>query len=188
MSDHVLEEQRRYYAERAPEYDDWWFKRGMYELDADAEARWWRDVAEVEAVLRALGSLGEVVELAAGTGIWTRKLVGSADRVVAVDVNAETCFFSYWLSHVPERRFDRFWALVRGLLRPGGRVFLVDTPPGLHEHEGEIELRQLADGRQFEIVKRCWSPDELTARVTRLGFSLELRVTPGGNILYGGGE
>jgi len=28
MSMSVLEEQRRYYAERAPESDDWWFKRG----------------------------------------------------------------------------------------------------------------------------------------------------------------
>lgn len=99
----------------------------------------------------------------------------------------DTCFFSYWLSHVPEERFDRFWALVRSLLRPGGRVFLVDTPPGTHEHEGELELRQLADGRLFEIVKRCRRPDELTERVLDLGFSLELQVTSGGNILYGGG-
>jgi hypothetical protein len=26
----VLAEQRRYYRERAPEYDDWWFRRGAY--------------------------------------------------------------------------------------------------------------------------------------------------------------
>ena len=32
MSD-VLREQKRYYAERAPEYDDWWYRRGRYELE-----------------------------------------------------------------------------------------------------------------------------------------------------------
>ena len=31
MSD-VLREQKRYYAARAPEYDDWWYRRGRYEL------------------------------------------------------------------------------------------------------------------------------------------------------------
>ena len=84
-----------------------------------------------------------MLELAAGTGIWTRKLVELADRVVAVDANAETLalntseaelvradvfewepaerfdlvFFSFWLSHVPEERFDEFWSLVRGRAR-----------------------------------------------------------------------
>jgi len=32
MSD-LLGEQKRYYAERAPEYDDWWFRRGRYGLE-----------------------------------------------------------------------------------------------------------------------------------------------------------
>ena len=31
MSD-LVAEQKRYYAERAPEYDDWWYRRGRYEL------------------------------------------------------------------------------------------------------------------------------------------------------------
>jgi SAM-dependent methyltransferase len=214
VSAHVLETQRRYYADRAREYDDWWFKRGRYVLDSETERQWWRDVDEVETGLAALRPFGDVVELAAGTGIWTRKLVVHADRVLAVDANAETlalntaaaehvqgdlfawradadfdlCFFSYWLSHVPGDRFDGFWELVRSLLRPGGRVFLVDTPPGIHEHEGELELRELADGRRYEIVKRYWSPAELAARMRPLGFSLDLRVTSGGNILYGSGR
>jgi demethylmenaquinone methyltransferase/2-methoxy-6-polyprenyl-1,4-benzoquinol methylase len=213
VSEALLAEQRRYYAERAPEYDDWWFKRGRWALDPLTEAAWWREVEEVDAALAELRPFGDVVELAAGTGIWTRKLVPHARRVVAVDANAETlarntpaaeqvqadlfawspsatfdlCFFSYWLSHVPHARFDRFWELVRRLLRPGGRVFLIDTPPGIHHHDGEVELRELADGRRFEIVKRCLGPDELSERVRPLGFALDLRVTSGGSILYGSG-
>jgi hypothetical protein len=32
-------------------------------------------------------------------------------------------FFSFWLSHVPPARFEEFWALVRGALKPEGRAF-----------------------------------------------------------------
>jgi hypothetical protein len=34
MSD-VLGEQKRYYAARAPEYDDWWHKRGRYAVEPE---------------------------------------------------------------------------------------------------------------------------------------------------------
>jgi SAM-dependent methyltransferase len=86
VSDPVAE-QKRYYAERAPEYDDWWYRRGRYELEPEALARWQADAAEAEAALTAFAPLGRVLELAAGTGIWTRKLVRLAERVVAVDAN-----------------------------------------------------------------------------------------------------
>ena len=211
MSD-VLAEQKRYYAERAPEYDDWWYRRGRYTRDAEHERRWLRDVAELEERLRTFAPRGDVLELAAGTGIWTRRLVPAANRVVAVDANAETLalntpaadlvpadifswvppqqfdvvFFSFWLSHVPEERFDEFWALVRSALRPGGRVFLVDSAAGDRAHtgtdqSGEEETRTLADGRAFRIVKRRWQPDELAARL-----DLDLRTTANGHFLYGG--
>ena len=218
MSD-LLGEQKRYYAERAEEYDDWWYRRGRYELEPDALARWEADIAEADAALEQFEARGSVVELAAGTGIWTRKLVRTADRVVAVDANAETLaintpdaelvradvfawqpaerfdlvFFSFWLSHVPEERFDEFWGLVRAALLPGGRVFLVDSGAGDTAHTGTDqedgeETRSLADGRTFRIVKRRWSPEELAERVRALGFELELRDTTNGHFLVGGGR
>ena len=218
MSDR-LAEQKRYYAERAPEYDDWWYRRGRYELESDRLARWQADVAEAERALDAVAPVGGVLELAAGTGIWTRRLVALADRVVAVDANAETLalntpdaelvqadvfdwrpaesfdlvFFSFWLSHVPEERFDEFWRLVRTALAPGGRVFLVDSGAGDTAHtaidqDGWEETRSLADGRTFRIVKRRWTPEELAARARPLGFELELRETANGHFLYGSGE
>jgi demethylmenaquinone methyltransferase/2-methoxy-6-polyprenyl-1,4-benzoquinol methylase len=214
----LLTEQKRYYAERAPEYDDWWYRRGRYELEPDALGRWQADAAEAQAALEAFGSGGTVLELAAGTGIWTRKLVRLAERVVAVDANAETLalntsaaelvradvfewepaeqfdlvFFSFWLSHVPEERFDRFWELVRDALGPGGRVFLVDSGAGDTAHtgtdqSGEEETRSLADGRTFRIVKRRLPPDELAERVRPLGFELDLRDSANLHFVYGGG-
>jgi demethylmenaquinone methyltransferase/2-methoxy-6-polyprenyl-1,4-benzoquinol methylase len=138
--------------------------------------------------------------------------VPTADRVVAVDANAETLalntpaaelvvadifswrppqqfdvvFFSFWLSHVPEGRFAEFWALVRSALRPDGRVFLIDSGPPEVAGEGELQVRQLADGREFTIVKRFWQPDELAERVADLGFELDLRLTRNGLFLNGG--
>jgi demethylmenaquinone methyltransferase/2-methoxy-6-polyprenyl-1,4-benzoquinol methylase len=166
----LVTEQKRYYAERAPEYDDWWYRYGRYALPPDALARWRADVAEAEAALEAFAPWGTVLELAAGTGIWTRKLVWLAECVVAVDANAETLarntsaaelvladvfewepterfdlvFFSFWLSHVPGERFDDFWALVRAALVPGGRVFLLDSGAGDTAHTGTDQ----ADGEE----------------------------------------
>ena len=94
--DELLAEQRRYYAARAPEYDDWWFRRGRFALDPEAEARWNADVGEVEAALARFGAHGDVLEIAAGTGLWTRHLAHTAERVVAVDANAETLAFAGW--------------------------------------------------------------------------------------------
>lgn len=208
-----LEEQKRYYAERAPEYDDWWYRRGRYRRDAERERRWLLDVAELEEALRIFAPRGDVLELAAGTGIWTRRLVPRADRVVAVDANAETLalntpaaelvvadiftwqpqqtfdvvFFSFWHSHVPEERIDEFWALVRSALQPQGRVFLVDSGPRGDATGDGRQVRQLADGRQFNIVKHYWMPDRLRERLRPLGFSLDLRLTANGHFLYGGG-
>jgi demethylmenaquinone methyltransferase/2-methoxy-6-polyprenyl-1,4-benzoquinol methylase len=214
----LLGEQRRYYAERAPEYDDWWYRRGRYELEPDALAGWQADIAEADAALESFAPLGSVLELAAGTGIWTRKLVRLANRVVAVDANAETLalnttdadlvradvfrwrpadhfdlvFFSFWLSHVPDDRFDEFWGLVRAALAPDGCVFLVDSSAGDTSHTGTDqadweETRSLADGRTFRIVKRRWTPGELAERVRPLGFVLELHDTANGHFLVGGG-
>jgi SAM-dependent methyltransferase len=214
----LVDEQKRYYAERAPEYDDWWYRRGRYELEPEMRGRWQADAAEAEDALDSFALGGSVLELAAGTGIWTRKLVRLADRVVAVDANAETLalntsdaelvradvlewkpaekfdlvFFSFWLSHVPEERFDEFWTAVRRALAPDGRVFLVDSGAGDTAHTrtdqaGWEETRTLSDGRTFRIVKRRWQPDELASRVRPLGFKLDLRDTANGHFLYGGG-
>jgi hypothetical protein len=46
--DRLLSEQCRYYGARAPEYDDWWFWRARYNLDAEAAEGWFADVAELE--------------------------------------------------------------------------------------------------------------------------------------------
>ena len=71
----LLREQVRYYRERAPEYDQWFLRQGRYDRGEDLNRRWFAEVDQVAAALSGLGELGSVLELAAGTGQWTGRLV-----------------------------------------------------------------------------------------------------------------
>jgi demethylmenaquinone methyltransferase/2-methoxy-6-polyprenyl-1,4-benzoquinol methylase len=223
VDERLLSEQRRYYRARAPEYDDWWFRRGRYALDGPAESAWFADVAELEAELERFDPRGAVLELAAGTGNWTRQLVHHADRVTAVDSSQEVialsrakvdgpveylvtdvfewepphafdvCFFAFWLSHVPRSRFESFWDLVGRALEPRGRVFLIDNAqlgdPRHTVRAGEdVVRRSLSDGREFEIVKRIWTPTRLEKRLAELGWEVDAGVTSNGHFIFASGH
>ena len=154
----ILREQATYYRERAPEYDDWWFRRGRYDRGPAANDAWLHEVAELERFVDAHAPLGHVLELACGTGLWTARLAAGAESLTALDASPEvqaiarervpgrrvrfvqadlfewepserydTCFFGFWLSHVPEDHFDAFWGKVARSLRPGGRVLFIDS-------------------------------------------------------------
>jgi demethylmenaquinone methyltransferase/2-methoxy-6-polyprenyl-1,4-benzoquinol methylase len=84
-----LVRQQAYYAARAPEYHEWWDRRGRYDHGPEANAVWFREQDEVYAALAALHLTGEVLELAAGTGNWTERLAATARRVTALDGSAE---------------------------------------------------------------------------------------------------
>ena len=100
----------------------------------------------------------------------------------------EVCF-GFLLSHIPDARFDAFWALVGDALAPGGRVFFVDSavdsmreaagpggPRGPDEAPG-IEIRELNDGRRFRIVKHYRQPEPLRARLAGIGWAFEVSRT-----------
>ena len=223
-----LSEQRSYYRARAPEYDAWWLREGRYNRGPVANARWFEEVAVLERALASFGPCGDILELACGTGLWTRMLVPYARRLTAVDAAPEmlalnrsrlgdaaveyvqadvfewkprcdsydTCFFGFWLSHVPESRFEAFWTTVATALRPGGRVFFVDSARNdlstaadhhLPPDDEETALRRLDDGREFRIVKRFYSPHWLQRRLSELGWRSEVRRT-GEFFIYGSGE
>jgi demethylmenaquinone methyltransferase/2-methoxy-6-polyprenyl-1,4-benzoquinol methylase len=98
----------------------------------------------------------------------------------------DVCFFSFWLSHVPEERFEAFWEKVRRALEPGGRVFFVDSSRHdlasavdhkLSAPEDPTMLRRLADGREYRIVKQFYEPERLQARLAGLDWSVEVETT-----------
>jgi demethylmenaquinone methyltransferase/2-methoxy-6-polyprenyl-1,4-benzoquinol methylase len=107
----------------------------------------------------------------------------------------DTVFFAFWLSHVPPARFVDFWVLVDKALKRDGRVFFVDsrreeTSTAEDHHLGGPEAttakRRLNDGREFEITKIFYDPEELTQRLEGLGWIFKIEQTPS-YFLYGTG-
>ena len=109
-----------YYEARAPEYDDWYLRRGRYERGAIHDAAW---NAELDAAGRWLDGLswhGQIVELAAGTGWWspllasrgelslydasTAALDRARDRLVAHGLRAHLHVRDAWAE--PDREVD----------------------------------------------------------------------------------
>ena len=223
----LLAEQVDYYRARAREYDQWWLRQGRFDRGADANAQWFEEAAALERALEQFHPGGDVLELACGTGLWTRHLVGGATRLIAVDASSEVlainrerlraapvqyvqadlfewqpvpaaydvCFFGFWLSHVPEERFAAFWEAVRTALRPGGRVFFIDSARAsgstakqdrLPPEDEDVMTRSLNDGREFRIVKRYYQPRRLEQRLAQLGWRMEVQST-GEYFIYGAG-
>ncbi len=103
------------------------------------------------------------------------------------DRTYDVCFFGFWLSHVPEDRFEEFWEKVKRAVGPEGRVFFVDSLRSnrasavdhkLPEQSDETMLRRLADGREYQIVKRFHEPQPLQERLAELGWSALVQATP----------
>ena len=89
LADGILQEQIAYYRARAGEYDQWFLREGRYDRGPEANARWFGEAASVEAALEAFAPAGRVLEMACGTGLWTRYLVRFAQSVTALDASPE---------------------------------------------------------------------------------------------------
>lgn len=89
QEDDVLSEQLAYYRARAPEYNDWYFRRGRYELPPDQRRQWFAEFEILERTLSDLSPFRDALELAGGTGIWTEKLAQFGNSVLALDASEE---------------------------------------------------------------------------------------------------
>lgn len=123
----VLDEQIAYYRARAGEYDEWFLRRGRYDHGPAFNARWFAEADEVRQALARFDPRGAVLELAGGTGIWTERLLRTADHITVVDsspevlainrarVGAERAAFveADLFTWAPDRRYDvvffSFW-------------------------------------------------------------------------------
>ena len=213
----LLQEQIRYYRARAPEYDDWFHRRGDYDRGAEHTGLWVTEVEEVRRALDASGPSGRILELACGTGLWTERLAPLATHLTAVDISPEVIainrervgaihvqyrqadlftwepddrydfvFFGFWLSHVPPSRVIPFWHRVARAVAPGGQVFFVDSRyhptsavrTGSPARPDQVrDRRRLKDGREFDIVKLYYRPEEVVTQLTTLGWHASVRGT-----------
>src|SRR4051812_36363298 len=191
-----LDAQVRYYRHRAREYDSTSYG------DFDELA------PRIDRVLDELGPRGHAIELACGTGFWTSRLAQRVDSLLAVDTSPETIaiarsrvtdnvdfvvgdafalpvrgvfdtvFMAAWLSHVPTDLFDDFWSSLAGLLRPGGRVLIMDEAPSRARElfvDEDVVVRETSDGVVHRAVKVFWEPAELMARLQALLWSANVR-------------
>jgi ubiquinone/menaquinone biosynthesis C-methylase UbiE len=127
VSFQTLEAMKQYYQSAGSEYDAIINRQGLYDQGPELNAHWFAEWDEVVAQLQAFPLTGDVLELAAGTGIWTQQLLRSASTITAVDASAEMLrvnqakvasprvtyvladLFSWEPEHVYDALFFGFW-------------------------------------------------------------------------------
>lgn len=200
--------------DRGPEWNRGWFSEVEVvrrELDrfrpsgevlelACGTGLWTVELARYAAGVTAVDASSEVLEINEARLKDSR--IETPIRYVTADLfdwrpdaAYDAVFFGFWLSHVPPGRFAAFWDLVRSALRPGGRVFFVDSLRTETRAEkerlgraprGHTTTRHLNDGREFQIVKIFYDPAVLEARLGDLGWSFSVLSTEN-HLLYGFG-
>jgi 2-polyprenyl-3-methyl-5-hydroxy-6-metoxy-1,4-benzoquinol methylase len=218
MSINIIQQQIAYYRARAGEYDEWFYRTGRYDRGEALNQRWFDEAGTVMQTLNQTPPVEHVLEIACGTGIWTRELLKIAQNITAVDASPEVIeinrqklnapnidyqeqdiflwqpekqydmvFFGFWLSHVPPEHLSEFLAKVHAALKPGGRLFIVDSrrevSSGAHnqnlpEGDSVLQERKLNDGQSFTIVKIFYEVDDLQRVLQEAGFTVNVRVTP----------
>lgn len=186
---------KEYYDQRAPEYDDWYLGRGLFE--ARDRAGW---DAELGRLLEVIGSLpaGRTLDVACGTGFLTRRITGSvvgldqSRRMLDVAVRQaphatfvhgdalslpfpndafSRVFTGHFYGHLEQPERERFLEEAR---RVAPELVVVDASRALSDVEEHMSQRVLDDGSTWEVFKRYF---------TGSGLADELG---GGEILFEG--
>src|SRR5688572_5062585 len=88
----------------------------------------------------------------------------------------DAAFAGFWWSHVPRQRMAEFTASLHARLGKGARVVMFDnlyvdgnsTPVSEVDAEGNTyQLRTLADGSRFRVLKNFPTAEELRALLSR---------------------
>ncbi|MDQ2963684.1 MAG: class I SAM-dependent methyltransferase [Pseudomonadota bacterium] len=88
----ILQDQIDYYRARAGEYDEWWFRTGRYDRGPEFNARWRAEIGTLETALDTWLTARRpqtLLELACGTGLFTRRIAPRVPHITAVDASPE---------------------------------------------------------------------------------------------------
>lgn len=83
--DSVGVDQIAYYRARAPWYDDAYECVDDYDRGPELNAQWLADLAQIEQALSAASLHGDCVELGAGTGYWSERVIDHVESLWALD-------------------------------------------------------------------------------------------------------
>jgi demethylmenaquinone methyltransferase/2-methoxy-6-polyprenyl-1,4-benzoquinol methylase len=168
------------------------FRPAGHVLELACGTGWWTaELARTATRVTALDAAQETLALNRQRVQSPKVEYGQADifewQPSRPDERFDAVFFGFWLSHVPPRRFDRFWDRLRGWLAEDGRVFFVDSrrePTStasnhqLPEQESIVSSRKLNDGREFSVYKIFYDSTELADRLHGIGWNAQLQMTP----------
>lgn len=136
-----------------------------------------------------------VVEVSVASNNVSRARLGSfVNRVHHVDADVyrwrppeeyDAVFFAFWLSHVPPHMVEAFWRFLRTCLKPGGRVFIVETLRSenaiANDHrlppKGSNTAVRKREGREQEVYKTFYTPESLSNQLAGFGWDAKLRRT-----------
>src|ERR1700739_2121447 len=85
----LLADQRSFYRTWAPEYDEWWQRRGRYDDGPEDNAEWDRQIRLGMHACDTFAPVGAVLELAGGTGWWSPHLARTARTLTVLDSSSE---------------------------------------------------------------------------------------------------
>jgi len=201
----LIDDVIRYYAERAPVYDE---TAGFTDLEAEKLR------ATLKKRYQSIFHGRNVLEIACGSGYWTKVIGKVAKSVLATDINPslistakdrckhlpnirfqivdaytlngvtgnfDAAFGNGWWSHIPKANLQDFLSALHGKLNPGALVMFVDQLPydgffRKQDNEGNIlEQRILPDSRSFMIVKNF--PTEQEIKDSLVNIADDIRYT-----------
>ena len=93
----------------------------------------------------------------------------------------DSAFIGFFISHLPDAELDAFFGILKRLLRPGGRLTVIDGVWSemiikirpVRSKVGMI-TRTLYDGRQFQVFKRYFEKQDLQDLAGRFGINLDI--------------
>jgi SAM-dependent methyltransferase len=98
------------------------------------------------------------------------------------DTTYDVVFFGFLLSHIPPALLEQFWHVVGTCLRADGHVAFVDEDDRVAHYDDvrvadgiPLARRTLCDGREFDIVKVFWEPQDLEATLRNLGWDISVK-------------
>jgi len=115
---------------------------------------------------------------AESAGVFGRSTLVCGDVFhLALDCGLFDCALTgFLISHLTSEQEDRFFQVLRSVLKPGGRFLLLDSVwtaarAEVREKEGP-QQRSLNDGRSFHIYKKYFDEEDLALMQDRHGIEL----------------
>lgn len=163
MDDAIVQEQMAYYRARAQEYHESIFRVGRYSLGEGEQDDVIDDMQQALAFIGQLGPYQDILELACGTGIWTRQLLAIGESVTALDASLEMIEVNNATTHDPRVQYQQVNLLAWEPDQQYDLVFfafwLSHVPPERVTSFLQTVSKAVRPGGQLIIVDQ-WAPTE----------------------------